>query len=737
MIDVGGRDALAFALAAGAATLISILLYRRTSPTLPAKLRLILGALRWVAAFILLVMVMDPSLRFVSTRSAAPVICVLVDDSKSMAYPDPGVKIDEAKAALSDDLVSALDAKANLRFFTFSDTSGEVAFEAVKTLAARGARTDLASGLAGVLKSTETKPSAMVVVSDGGVNFGEDVLHLSSALKIPIYALSVACGDHTPDISLDKLETSEVAYAGSDTPVAVYVSGRHPGTVTTSLVFTDSTGEVFRTTLAIPGNGSRQKVDATIRAGDVGLHRFKATLTPFEGEAVAANNSMAFSLKVMKGKIRVLLVAPEPSWDFAFARRALQADPAVELAVAFKPGSPLALRLPGLVNDLGRAISDCDVAVVLRGAALGPQGETLERFVWNGGGALLVSPDASGDVPGPLNPLAVAREPSTSGAVRPTLLYSPALAEPGGSHEILDIDVARGGGLWSTLPPVPVDRSISGAKPEASVLVSGVSGPGAVAGGGEDKGDGGARQGSIGQAEVPLVAVMRHGMGRVVAFSGYDLWRWDLVPRGFGAQASAFGELVTSSVRWLVGGEETKRLALTTTKSDYFWGEPVALLARVADENLKPRTGAAVETKILDRAQGKVILASTMLEKNAGNHSQIADLLPPGDYTVKATATIDGSLYAEDTAAFTVSERGLEDSNFDGDAALLGEIAQRTGGKFYTAESAVNLPTDLNLASVITKTSRDLRLRLTVVSFLVLVSLLGVEWFIRRSKMLA
>ena len=726
MIDVGARDAIAIALAAGAAALISILLYRRTSPTLPPRLRLILGVLRWLAAFMLLVMVIDPSLHLVGTRSTAPEICVLVDDSKSMAYPDSTAKIDEARAALSDDLVGALDAKANLRFFTFSDTSGEVGFEAIKSLAARGARSDLGSGIAGVLKSVETRPSAMVLVSDGGVNFGEDLLRLSSVLKIPIYAISVAREEHTPDISLDKLETSAVAYAGSDAPVAIYLSGRHPGTATTSLVITDSTGEVSRTALTIPGNGSRQRGDAAVRAGDVGLHSFKATLAPLEDEAVVANNSMTFSLRVMKGKTRVLLVAPEPSWDFAFARRALQADPAIELVVAFKPGSPLALKLPGLTNDLGRAIADCDVAVILRGAALGPQGESLERFVWNGGGALLVSPDASSDIPGPLNPLVVVRERAASGAVRPPVLYSPALAEVGAGHEILDIDVARGGGLWSTLPPVPVDRSIGGAKPEASVLVSGVSGPGA-----------GTKPGNVGPAEVPLVAVMRHGLGRVVAFSGYDLWRWDLVPRGFGAQASAFGELVTSSVRWLVGDEETKRLALTTAKSDYFWGEPVAILARVADENLKPLAGATVESRILDRARDRAILASTMLEKSSGNHSQIADLLPPGGYTVKATATIAGKLYAEDTAAFTVSERGLEDSDFDGDAALLGEIARRSGGKLYTAQSAAGLPADLNLASVIIKTSRDLRLRLTVASFVVLVALLGIEWFIRRSKMLA
>ncbi|HVP58489.1 MAG TPA: vWA domain-containing protein [bacterium] len=734
MLEIGTRDIIAIALAAVVATLVSFVLYRRTSPTVPLKLRLLLGTLRWLAAFLLLVIVLDPSWRLVVTRSAPPEVSVLIDDSKSMAYPDSRAKWDQVKTSLSADLVDALEAKARLRFFTFSDTTGEIPFEAVKTLVANGARTDLAAGIARVLKSTGTKPSAMVLASDGGVNFGEDVLHAAAGLKIPIYAISVAGEAQTPDISIDKIETSEAAYAGSDTPVAIYLSGRRPTPVTTSLAISDSTGEVFRTTLTIPGNGARQKTTATIRAGDVGLHSFKATLAPFDGEAVVANNSMAFSLKVMKGKIRVLLVAPGPSWDFAFVRRALQADPAMELAVVFKPGSALALKLPGATNDLGRAIADCDVAIVLRGAALGPNGENLDKFVWNGGGVLLVSPDASGDVPAALNPLEVTR-PSRSGPERPASLYSPLLAEAGAGHEILDVDVARSGSIWSSLPPVPVDPSIGGAKGEANILVAGAANSAALPG--EQPGKGGSAAPSGGAAGKPLVVAMRHGMGRVVAFSAYDLWRWDLVPRGFGAQASAMSELVTSSVRWLVGGGEAKRLALTTAKSDYLLGEPVALSARVIDENLKPQVGAAVETKVLDRSRGKTVLTAAMVEKSSGNYSFVADLLPAGTYTAEAAATLGGKPYAQDAARFAVSERGLEDADFDGDPSLLEELARQTGGKVYSAPDARKLLNDLNLASVVVKSSRDMRVRLTVGTFVVLACLLAVEWFIRRSRMLA
>ena len=72
-----------------------------------------------------------------------------------------------------------------------------------------------------------------------------------------------------------------------------------------------------------------------------------------------------------------------------------------------------------------------------------------------------------------------------------------------------------------------------------------------------------------------------------------------------------------------------------------------------------------------------------------------------------------------------------------GDAALLDEIARATGGRAYSIEEAGSLPGDLSLGRVIVKSYKDVRFRLTLASFIVLVGLLAAEWFLRRRKMLA
>ncbi|MFZ1947728.1 MAG: vWA domain-containing protein [bacterium] len=730
MLEIDGRSIIALVAALAVSTLAAVVLYRRTSPTVPVRLRLALGALRWLAAFLLLVMVLAPTVRLARTTSSASTVAVLVDDSRSMAYPETRQKLDLARAAFSPDVIASLERKAHVRYFTFSDTAGAIAPERIAGLEAGGSRTDLVAGLRRALKALEEKPSEIVLVTDGGANFGEDALHFCSTLKVPIHVVSLAAAAPTPDLSIDRVEVNETAYAGSRIEVGVLLSSR-AAEGATPLVVADSAGEVARQTVTIPPGGGRQRIVAEIDAGQTGVHRFTASLAPLEAEPVTANNSAAFSVKVTKAKIRVALIAPHPSWDFAFAKRSLQDDPNVELTVVMSPGSRMAIKSPGISNDLKGAVATSDVVVVLRGASLGAAAADLAQAVWEGGSALLVSPDATGDVPEALNPFETSRKSDRrSDQAR---LVSPVLAEEGMGHEILAGEAAQGARLWSNMPPVPVDASIVGAKQNAGVVIQGVAVRAAISSG---AGATGAAASQASGGDVPLAAVLRHGLGRVVGLAGYDLWKWDLVPKTFGVDASAFRELVAGSVRWLTEQEESKRLALATSKSDYLWGEPVALLGRVVDENLRPLARAKVALDITDRDSGRTVARPAMSERSVGNHSGTADLLAPGSYLAKAVATLDGRVYAEDAAAFVVTRRGLEDSGFDGDAALLAGLARETGGRVYTAAGASSLVDDLNPGSVITRTYKDLRVRLGLPTFLVLAGLLGVEWLIRRRRML-
>lgn len=730
MLEIDGRSILALVAALVVSTLAAVLLYRRTSPTVPVKLRLVLGALRWLAAFLLVVMVLAPTVRLARTTSSASTVAVLVDDSRSMAYPDSRRKLDLARAALSSDVIASLERKAGVRCFTFSDTAGAIAAEGIGGLEASGSRTDLVAGLKHALKALEQKPSAIVLVTDGGANFGEDALHYCAGLKVPIHVVSLAAAAPTPDLSIDRVEVNETAYAGSKIDVAVLLSSR-AAEGATSLVLADSAGEVSRQAVTVPPGGGQRRIVAEIDAGQTGIHRFTASLAPLEGEPVTANNSAAFSVRVTKAKIRVALIAPHPSWDFAFAKRSLEDDPNVELTVVLSPGSEIAIKSAGISNNLKGAVASSDVVVVLRGAALGSAAADLAQAVWEGGSALLVSPDATGDVPEAMNPFEISRKGDRrSDQAR---LVSPVLGEEGMGHEILAGEATQGARLWSGMPPVPVDASIVGAKPNAGVVIQGVTVRGAVASG---AGAAGAAALQATESGVPLAVVMRHGLGRVVALAGYDLWKWDLVPKTFGVETSAFRELVAGSVRWLTEQEESKRLALATSKSDYLWGEPVALLARVVDDNLRPLARAKVALDIIDRDSGRTVANPAMSERSAGNHSGTADLLAPGSYLARAAATLDGKSYADDAVAFVVARRGLEDSGFDGDSGLLAGLARETGGRVYTAGTASSLADDINPGSVITRTYKDLRIRLGLPTFLALACLLGLEWLIRRRRML-
>ena len=708
MIDASWRDILGFAAAIGGATLLAIVLYRKTSPTLPLRLRLLLGVLRWLAAALVILLVTDPAVRLVRERYTKPVVAVMLDNSRSMARPDAAAKFAQARAALSEGLVGPLEERADLRFFAFSDRLVEVAPAELGGLEPSGSRTDLAGSMKLAIEAMGAKPSAFVVLSDGGFNFGEDVLHYSASLRTPVHTVSLAAEDATPDISIDRLDVNESAYAHSDVTVGIVMSGSHDQAFDTEVVIRDSTGTVATVPVVLPGTGAKTRVSVDVNAGGVGVHEFSVVLSAMEDELVAENNAAPFSVKVIKGRIRVGLVASGPIWDFAFARRYLMADPNIEVVTLFTGEKSGGLKLEGR-SGWAEMASDLDVAVVLGDAASGAVGQGLRDFIWSGGGVLFIGGGGKAAPGQEMSPFTVAAQ-----IRRGEHLFSPTLTDAGIGHEIMRLEGADAVFSWPDLPPVPLDNRMGGARKEATVLLSAV------------------RNGAV----LPMFAVMKLGRGRIAAFSASDLWRWDFIPRGFGAVASPFSRLLINSVGWLTEREEAKRLAVSSLRSIYTRGEPAGLSAQVTDESLKPLEQAILEGEVTERASGEVVKEFTMVDRGGGSHFVGLDFLSPAGYEARVRASVGGEIYAEETVEFAVGERGLEDNGFDGDNLLLQQLSRSTGGASYAIGEIDRLASDLNPGMVVTNSFKELRLKLTLPFFIVLALLLGLEWFIRKRNML-
>ena len=708
MIEITARSAAQLAICFVVAGAAAFVLYRRTTPATPRSLRLALGVGRWLAVFLVLLLAVNPVIWIERVESSEPVVVVLVDDSGSMARPTAAAKLDTARTLLASGLLESLEDKASVRTFIFSDRAAEAGPADLDGLSPRGSRTDLVSGLEYALESLDDLPSDVVIISDGGVNFGKDAVHYCMGLRVPVHTVSVAGVEPTPDLSVDRLEFSEMAYAGSDVPLGIYLSGRNESSVETRLAVSDSAGTVHEEIIEVPGSGATVKRTVRINAGEPGVHRFTVSLEPFDGEEVTRNNDMTFSLRVIKGKIKVCIVAPGPSWDFAFTRRNLYDDANVDLSVHFTSRRARTVRLPDAVTDLRARLSDLDALIVVGGS--GPSGIAAEirDFVREGGGLLLLAEEGSAAQWGDLSPLVL-----SGGRVDRRTTATAIVTDAGMTHEIMNIGGTFRADLWADLPPLPLSESISGARREATVLMRSRKNP-----------------------DVPVLAALKYGSGKVCALSCGEVWRWDLATVGFGFDVPVYRGLLGSMDKWLVRREEARRVSLSSPKVDYQWGEPVDFVLRVVDDNLKGLGGAAVEGEITNGAGGEPAATLEFEERSAGNFSARTDLLPPGRYVARARADLGGELLGTDALEFNIDSRGLEDIDFDGDELLLKEISAATGGGHYRIMGADKLPEDVNPGEVVVNKLDEVRFELGVGTFVFILILLGVEWLVRKRRML-
>ena len=708
MIEISASAAARLAACFVIAGLAAYVLYRRTTPNTPRALRVALGAGRWVALFLVLLLAIDPVIWIKRTESSEPVVVVLVDDSGSMARPSVAAKLDKVKAVLASGLLEGLERKAAVRTFTFSDRAAEAGPSEIADLSARGSRTDLVSGLEFALERLDAAPTDIVIVSDGGVNFGKDAVHYSMGLRVPVHTVSVAEATPTPDLSIDRLEFSEMAYAGSDVPLEIYLSGRNESAVETRLVVRDSLRTVHEEIVRVPGGGARLKQTARINAGETGIHRFTVSLEPFEGEEVTRNNEMTFSLRVIKGKIKACIVAPAPGWDFAFTRRNLMDDPNVDVYVYFTTPGARPVSLPRTVENLAGRLNELDAVVVTGGVAFSGIAGDLRDFVSRGGGLLLLSAGGQASHLRDLSPI----EPG-SGRPGQEQAVTPVVTDEGMSHEIMNIGGTFRADLWADLPPLPMADNAGGARREAVVLMRSEDDP-----------------------DVPVLAAMKYGNGKVCAFTCSELWRWDLATVGLGLDVPVYRGLLGSMIKWLVRRDQTKRVSLTSPRIDYEWGEPVDLVARVVDENFKGLAGAAVAGEIISETTGESAGALEFELRGPGSFSARTDFLPPGRYSARVRASLGGDAVGADALVFDVDGRGLEDVSFDGDDVLLKEISQATGGRHYRVEDAAMLAEDINPGEVVVNKLDEMRFELGVGTFVLILVLLAGEWLMRKRRML-
>jgi uncharacterized membrane protein len=707
--------------------------------------RRVLVALRLASIALVILAMLQPTLVWTTVTRRPATLLVLADSSRSMQVADVvgnKTRWQALRAALADAWpgLTDMDDELEIKLYTFDSQAHERDVSLGKPDLPEtpdGDQTALGFVLDEVLRREAGKRiAAVVVLSDGAQRAapGKDLPPQTPARRLadlgnPLFAVPFGQSrslDQTRDVALSELRANQVVFVKNPLEVGglAQMTGLVNQDVPVQLLVETAPGKmevVAATTLRADAAGRKLPINLEYippTAGEIKV-TLKALGQP--GELVTTNNELSTFVSVLDGGLNVLYLNGAILPEQNFLRRSLDASPDINVDYQFlnarkpqtKPTDLIERFKPGKYNvyilgDLDSTAFTTDELTALRtavekGAGLIMLGG-LHSFGAGGYGqtpladVLPIKIDFTErqnfdepirtDLHLPENPKPRMR-PTQLGSSRSPMLLAPA---------------KQNAAAWEELPPLDGANRFAGIKPGAGVLAETTDGK-------------------------PLLVAQEFGAGRVLAFAGDSTWHW--VMSGHETAHKRFWRQV---VLWLARKDDATSgsVWVNLDQRRFAPGGRVEFTAGAKTAEGEPVPDVRIDAVVVRPDGTKVPVR--MRSEGGETAGTFTDALPAGDYTLQVTATAGTQNLGEARARFLVYEQDLELDNPAADRGALEGLAAMTGGKTLAPEQ---LPL---LIEQIRKQLHDLEVETQIKEtlwdnwpfFLLLVGVLGLEWFLRK-----
>ena len=692
-----------------------------------------ISILRSLAIAVVLFSLSRPLLEVASTVSQPGVVGVLFDNSLSMRLRDDGelrhAFVDERFAADGGELLRELRERFDTRLFRFgADTA---ALDNVDQLDYADGASDLGQALRFARQTLDGEPLAgLVVISDGAAqspaSLQSELLALRAA-GIPVYSLGIGAEHYARDIELTAVQMPGSVLRGSRLLAAVTVSQQGYDGTTLELRVEDDNRILHKQPIRL--DTASQRFEVPLAAADAGARQLKFSVAAQPGEKLVDNNSRIAMLAVERERQRILYYEGEPRFELKFLRRAVADDRQLAVAglirtadakyyrVGIESSDELRDGFPTTRDELfaydAIILGSVEVSLLDR-----EQQQMIVDFVSQRGGGLLFLGGRHAFAEGgyhdsPLRelfPVFIDAPPQNDFSrrikIRPTpaALVHPALR--------LDEDERKSADRWLTLPALTTVNPLRRIKPGATLLLAG------------EVENENANEGYV------AMAFQRYGRGKVVAFAVQNSWLWQM-HHEIDLDDQSHEILWRQLLRWLVESV-SGRIELTLSDETLHIGGNLRLRGEVLQADFDVHQAAEVRAVLVSPTGFERIVPLARNPALRGVYEAEIIAAEAGDYRVHLELDEAGETLRGAEARFVVSAAGDEYFGSQMNARLLGDIAAQTGGEFFAAARADDLPRALADAQRGARLLTRHQLWDMPLLFMLLVLLLCAEWAYRR-----
>ncbi|OYP37262.1 hypothetical protein CGZ80_05690 [Rhodopirellula sp. MGV] len=351
-------------------------------PTTDPRKRRWLILLRSIAALVLLLAAVRPTIIRTDQRPSPATLVIAIDDSKSMSLPDGdgASRWDTQREAVQQllDGLGNFDEAMDIELIRYDETSQSIGQatsvdqvaslkQSLSSQNPSGNTTDLGMAFSGAIDLTASKTLAgVVLIGDGmqtsrqagpaagssgtsspsndsagplNARYGAQVL---DALGVPLWTIPVGppnTGAASRDVAVSNLPDSMQLFSGNQFELSFTVEtlGLSGLQVPIQVTWIDEAGgrEVSRTRTLDPSSARESMaLDIPMVAPKPGVYRLEVEAERQDGEWVTSNNVQTAFVEVREGGGRILILEGPGRPELAFLRRSLRGFPDLDLQFA-------------------------------------------------------------------------------------------------------------------------------------------------------------------------------------------------------------------------------------------------------------------------------------------------------------------------------------------------------------------------------------------------------------------
>ena len=696
----------------------------------------LLIGLRGIFLFLLFWILLLPGKKRNITEIAKSRFIVLLDTSASMgqsADPDATrTRWEAAQAILNESGLKRIASRSLVEVYPFAvDLTPPITLEQARALTPDGTSSHLNLGLHRLFDRLRGQDVAGVLLLTDAIDTREKKDTWSEASwPVPIYVAELekpGLPDDKPDMRIDTVDTPQRAVVGWDTTLTATVAGQGGKGEAFSVVLYKNGKEQEKIAVKIPPEGGSRDVQFKLTHPEVGSEQYRVAIPVLPNEAQTNDNEMVVMVEVLDAKNRVLFLENEPRFESKFLSRALFQNKDITPLAFFQipdkrsPGAktwvPYGDR-QGLSFDLTVDQLQLNKIIILGdfdAEALSPEHcRAILEFVEKGGSLILLGGQKFWGNSGiAKTELSKALPFTRTGAPPIEGKFTVAWTAEGRSHPAFANDKE----IPEELPPVLsvfTGATLSGA---ALTLVEALTEQGAH----------------------PILVSRVYGQGKVLAVLTDSLWRWNMQT----GDIKPYPKFWRQIIQWMspsASDLDRYHLELFTDAGTISVGDPAILQSRLVippEETRKSWKVACEVTTPSDRTIPLAMAGKTIQAAAGGEFpGYVAEFTPtePGTYRAVATVEVDGKKITSAPCLFSVRSTSQETILKPINERVLKNIARASGGAYGRPETLGPILENLNIRERSERKLEYHSLWQTPFMVLLLITLLTIEWVIRKLR---